>query len=146
MGDQATANKEARIQFNRQKDREYRLQQKLKNPFKAKWYSFKDCAKRTNHQLEYDYFHWLTIVKQNCYICGSKAPSTGVGVDRFDNHVGYTVANSRPCCWFCNKMKSRHDFDVFLAKVEQIHDFQAQERRIKAAVNSLKDLDECDFQ
>ena len=119
---------------------------RTKTSIKKKRFVFKNCATKMNYHVEFGFAHWMNIVTRPCYICGSKAPNKGVGVDRFDNNQHYTIANSRPCCWFCNKMKSRHDIDVFLAKVEQIHDFQAQERRIKAAVNSLKDLDECDFQ
>jgi len=124
----------------------YYLNHRKRCPYKTKWGKFKGCAKKMNYTVEYGYAHWLFLIRQPCYVCGCAATLRQFGIDRFDNSQHYTVENSRPCCWFCNKMKSRHDIDVFLAKVEQIHDFQAQERRIKAAVNSLKDLDECDFQ
>ena len=69
-----------------------------KHPLKKKWFVFKNCATKMNYHVEFGFAHWMNIVTRPCYICGSKAPDKGVGVDRFDNNQHYTIANSRPCC------------------------------------------------
>mgnify|MGYP001559832597 CR=1 len=37
-----------------------------------------------------------------CYYCQFPLPDAGVGLDRLDNSIGYTVANVVPCCTDCN--------------------------------------------
>jgi hypothetical protein len=54
--------------------------------------------------------------KKPCQYCGDEA----LGIDRVDNTVGYTVANSVPCCKTCNLMKYRYTVEGFLAKCRQI--------------------------
>lgn len=66
-----------------------------------------------------------------CYLCGDEpdTDATGLvrlGVDRVDNFVGYTLANSRPCCTQCNKMKNVYPLDKFLERVKMISDFQSK--------------------
>jgi hypothetical protein len=40
-----------------------------------------------------------------CAYCGRT--ETHVGIDRYDNSLGYVEGNIRPCCWRCNKQKNR---------------------------------------
>lgn len=37
-----------------------------------------------------------------CIYCNAKMPSTGVGLDRIDNKIGYIVSNVVTCCGRCN--------------------------------------------
>lgn len=75
------------------------------------------------------------LVSQPCYYCGL-SPEKEVkifyrrghvrdtfrcnGIDRVDNRVGYTVANSVACCKQCNHAKrdmSLADFRAFISRV-----------------------------
>ena len=38
------------------------------------------------------------------------------GIDRLDSSVGYTLENSLPSCWQCNRMKGNLPFAVFLER------------------------------
>jgi len=61
----------------------------------------RDALKRWSAFLMLEEFK--TLVAQPCVYCGeSTAPR---GVDRWDNKVGYTLENSRPCCGPCNLLK-----------------------------------------
>jgi hypothetical protein len=52
-------------------------------------------------ELTLDDFKFL--VTKPCFYCG-KHEKPG-GVDRWDNTIGYTFENSRPCCAICNIAK-----------------------------------------
>jgi hypothetical protein len=45
------------------------------------------------------------------------------GLDRVDSDVGYTSANTVPCCATCNAMKGPFDTDVFITNVRNISRF-----------------------
>ena len=50
-----------------------------------------------------------------CYICDKKFSNMhSNGIDRFDNSKGYIIENCKPCCWGCNCMKGKADYDRFL--------------------------------
>jgi len=42
------------------------------------------------------------------------------GVDRKDNKIGYTLANSIPCCKVCNRGKSSMSYEEFMGYIERI--------------------------
>jgi hypothetical protein len=67
------------------------------------------------------------IIKNKCYLCG-KEPRVNHrnGIDRFDNSLGYTMDNARPCCSICNIMKNRFSYADMTGKFEKIY-----ENRIK---------------
>jgi hypothetical protein len=62
------------------------------------------------------------IIRNNCYLCG-KEPRINHrnGIDRFDNSLGYTIENARPCCSTCNIMKNRFAYTDMIDKFEQIY-------------------------
>ena len=59
-----------------------------------------------------------SIKSKPCYICGYN--KTAVGIDRYDSSVGYTLENSRPCCYPCNRMKSDMPYNDFIAHIALI--------------------------
>lgn len=69
------------------------------------------------------------LIQKDCHYCGSM-PSRKVsyskefsgkllfnGIDRMQNHTGYTIENSVPCCTDCNFLKGSKDYNVFINKV-----------------------------
>ncbi len=61
------------------------------------------------------------IVAHACYLCGKTPSKTHKnGIDRFDNDIGYTDANCRPCCGDCNMMKRDYSYELLMEKMEQI--------------------------
>jgi hypothetical protein len=76
-----------------------------------------------------------TITSSNCFYCGSepKAVKKGGrfrkwngeyyynGIDRVDNMLGYTVANSVPCCFACNQAKHVSMQPVFFDWIKRVH-------------------------
>jgi hypothetical protein len=57
------------------------------------------------------------ITRKNCYICGKENKEIHKnGIDRFNNDLGYTIENSKPCCGDCNIMKRIYSFDEIIEK------------------------------
>ena len=83
---------------------------------------FSDYKRRANKKnlifnLSQELFRKLT--KSSCYLCGLSNPN-GIGVDRKDNYIGYTIENAFPCCSYCNYMKKCHSYNDFLLIIRQI--------------------------
>lgn len=72
------------------------------------------------------------IIEQSCHYCGvppsaftdKNAIGTLLcnGVDRKDNSIGYTKANSLPCCSVCNRCKSTMPYEEFIAYLKRAGD------------------------
>lgn len=63
-----------------------------------------------------------SIVIQPCYLCGKETTETHKnGIDRFDNDIGYTQDNCRPCCGDCNMMKRGYSYELVIAQCEKIY-------------------------
>jgi len=72
------------------------------------------------------------IVKHDCYLCGkSNRGNHRNGVDRFDNDLGYTVENARPCCNTCNMMKNRFSYSDVMEKFERIYVYRIQRNPVE---------------
>ena len=71
------------------------------------------------------------LTSSNCYYCGGKPSniynkkgSNGEyiynGIDRKDNNKGYTVENSVPCCYTCNRAKGTLTLQEFKDWVKRL--------------------------
>ena len=65
----------------------------------------------------------------NCHYCNHKSEhkedlesiNPYNGVDRYDNNLGYTIANSVSCCRWCNRAKHIMSIDEFKSWLRAIH-------------------------
>lgn len=84
---------------------------------------YKQRAMKKNLQFELTEQDFDNIVGNDCYLCGKK--TDGIlhinGIDRFNNEIGYTQDNCRPCCANCNYMKSDYSYDDFIEKLMDIY-------------------------
>ncbi len=81
--------------------------------------SYKMNARLKGHEWAIDRIAFRQIVSLPCRYCG-KEPSGGI--DRIDNHIGYTVENSAPCCSICNYAKRDMTEAQFMAWIKSAHD------------------------
>lgn len=66
---------------------------------------------------------YMTIIESDCYMCGKKNSVDHCnGIDRFDNIIGYTLENCRPCCGECNYMKKKYKYSIVLDQLKLIYD------------------------
>lgn len=56
-----------------------------------------------------------------CVYCGETEEIRGI--DRIDNHKGYTKENSAPACKQCNFMKKTMNVENFLSHIKKIYNF-----------------------
>ena len=87
-----------------------------------KYSGYEKRAKKDNIPFLLNENIFLSIISQDCYICGRKnSKEHENGVDRVDNSKGYTIENSKPCCGRCNYMKKTYDLQSFLTKCATIY-------------------------
>jgi len=97
-------------------------------------YNYKRSAEKRGYDFLLTNNQFKNLVESPCLYCGShretKAPrSKGTngdyfytGIDRVNNNLGYTVANSAPCCKQCNIAKgslSNYDFFKWIKAVSK---------------------------
>lgn len=99
--------------------------------FNSVYHHYQWTAKKKGlvFKLSKDQFRHLAT--QDCFYCGDspayhydKPNRNGKfkrnGIDRMDNEKGYTIDNTVPCCFECNKMKNSTDIGKFLTHVNRI--------------------------
>ena len=73
------------------------------------------------YNIEINKQYYDNIVIQPCYLCGKENTETHKnGIDRFDNDIGYTQDNCRPCCGDCNMMKRNYPYDLVIEQCKKI--------------------------
>jgi len=83
-----------------------------KKIFKDKYISYYKTAKEKNYPFWFKCSGFEEIIKKKCYYCGSKQKLFN-GIDRINSSIGYTRANSVPCCSKCNRAKWTMSLDEF---------------------------------
>jgi hypothetical protein len=68
--------------------------------------TYQKSANQRNLEFSLTEEEFIAITKQSCYLCGlEESPSHHNGIDRVENHIGYRLDNSKPCCGHCNLLK-----------------------------------------
>lgn len=49
---------------------------------------------------------FFDLVGRSCHYCNELTGAVGIGLDRKDNAIGYTIENVVPCCGKCNRFRS----------------------------------------
>jgi hypothetical protein len=101
--------------------------------------SYKGGAKHRGLEFTLTEDEFVAKVRLPCAYCGDE-PSRTVfshpkaargsvfvcsGLDRIDNRLGYTSANTVPCCGMCNHMKGTESQEVFVSKCRAIASFRS---------------------
>lgn len=82
-----------------------------------KWYTHQNNAKRRGIANELTREQYISIASRDCTYCHT---SFAGGIDRVDNDGHYSVANSAPCCKYCNTAKGSRSVEEFLAYASRI--------------------------
>lgn len=86
---------------------------------------YKLKAKKKNINFNLFKTQFKTITSKECYYCGikpkQKVSKNGYfgnyiynGIDRKNSKFGYTIKNSLPCCWICNRAKGNLTYKNFI--------------------------------
>ena len=88
---------------------------------------YKIAARKRGYGFDISPTDFEKIITRSCWYCGrSPELAGGMGVDRFDNALGYDANNCVPCCFVCNRMKYIHGITFFLEHIQRI----AKNRRV----------------
>jgi hypothetical protein len=89
--------------------------------FDTYYKSYVHRAQKKKYEFKLSFDEFMSIAKQQCYICGLKSlPDKCNGVDRYNNKIGYTLENCKSACKTCNYLKYTFDYDIFMRKVKLI--------------------------
>lgn len=95
----------------REKDYKKTPNQKFKQYIKG--------AEKRNIDFNLTFEQFLTFWNKPCHYCGDNIE--GVGIDRYDNSIGYELDNCVPCCFTCNKMKHSSSPSDFFSHIQKIY-------------------------
>lgn len=88
---------------------------------KTRWYDYgryKFSAERRGKEWNLTMQEYYELVNYGeCFYCHRRF-NHAIGIDRFDNSIGYTYSNCVPCCATCNYAKGTKDAHDYL---EEIH-------------------------
>lgn len=99
-----------------------------------KYYArYQKSAMESNLVFELTIGEFTDIVEKECIYCGTPPKERKIGatcygtykcngIDRVDNNIGYTKANSVPCCSECNFCKGTLNKDEFLELVQKVYE------------------------
>jgi hypothetical protein len=103
--------------------------------------SYKQGAKSRNYVFELTQSDFDKIVSYDCYICGKQNSNRHKnGIDRYDNSIGYTTENIRPCCGQCNVMKKDMEYKYFINKLFKIYNCSQNQNYIPVCVPIINTL------
>ena len=81
------------------------------------YWLYNNGAKRRNIKFDIELGEFILLINMDCEICGSPPMNKRIyksykpllynGIDRINNDLGYVSGNIRPCCFKCNRMKSK---------------------------------------
>jgi len=88
------------------------------------FYIYKMGAKKRGYDFDLTEEQFKKITQKDCFYCGNKPSNTYNrkgqngeyiynGIDRLNNNKGYTIKNSVPCCYTCNRAKGKLTFQEF---------------------------------
>lgn len=95
---------------------------------KLKYQHYKKSAYDRGHTFSISIEYFASFWGKNCYYCGDKI--FGIGIDRFNNSVGYEENNCVPSCVKCNMMKHKQNGDDFIEQCKKIASIHHQPLQI----------------
>ena len=114
------------------------------------YHEWKESAAKRGHDFLLSEEQFSVLTSRPCFYCHclpsrqcrtADAVYDYNGIDRFDNKLGYTLANSVPCCAVCNMMKGRLSAERFIrqafAIIVAMNDRGAQPPRKQLAKTSV---------
>lgn len=111
--------KESRIRWKKNNPNQNRVMQtRHRNKDSVKFQQYKLRATSVGMQFTLNQKEFAAIRIQPCHYCGYC--ENAVGIDRKDNNEGYTLTNSLPCCWRCNRLKGTMIYIDFIKACREI--------------------------
>lgn len=92
---------------------------------KVRFAAAKRGAKDRGYAWSISFEAYLGLIALPCVYCSGALPTTGSGLDRKDNKLGYLLDNVAPCCTLCNYLKGPYlTYDETVAVVKALIAFR----------------------
>jgi hypothetical protein len=104
-----------------------KCQRDYSRTYKGRFSNLKSLAKKRGLEVTLTLAEYIHLISSGvCYYCGGKITETGYGLDRINSNKGYEKGNLRPCCSFCNRIKSDLSEKEFFKRIERLHNERAR--------------------
>lgn len=84
----------------------------------GRYLEYKRRGKRDDIEFNLTLEEFTSFWNLQCTYCG--ADIDGVGLDRTDNTLGYSMTNCVPCCSYCNRMKASRPLSEWLGHLRKV--------------------------
>lgn len=104
------------------KQRQLEYYRRVRNTPKRRYLHYKDSARVRGLEFSITRPQFDALWNKPCVYCA--APIIGIGLDRVDNTLGYSLGNIATCCSDCNRAKrtlSREAFIGLCVRVATLH-------------------------
>lgn len=93
---------------------------------------YRSRARMKGFEFDLTPAEFLDLLGQQCHYCGAEPVERTIrrknksvslvfnGIDRVNPDIGYTLANSVPCCEICNEMKLDYRFETWIDHMKRI--------------------------
>ncbi len=85
---------------------------------KQRYATYRRGAERRGYAFELTVEEFTELWNKPCSYCNT--PISGIGIDRKNNSIGYTIDNTIACCTTCNFMKGKLTHNEFVSKCVEI--------------------------
>lgn len=85
---------------------------------KFRYATYKRGAIKRGYSFELNVEEFSNLWNKPCHYCND--PIEGIGIDRKDNNIGYTVDNTTSCCTNCNWMKNNTNYNAFILQCNKV--------------------------
>lgn len=113
--------------LKRETQKRSRLKFKYHKRPNERFKAYKRGALRRGYIFELTEEQFLSMWGKTCFYCNSIIE--GIGVDRKNNSIGYTILNVVSCCTSCNRMKGDMNVEEFIEKCRLIADLSFKRDR-----------------
>lgn len=120
--------KETRAKYRQRTDikeryAKYYLLKRRENNYRFRRAKYKAKERGLSFTLSKEEF--MVYLEQPCFYCGDSTVSSGVGLDRINNSLGYELENVLPCCASCNKTRGdRHTVEETLVMINALQKYK----------------------
>jgi len=91
---------------------------KYSGTYRQKFATYRHGAAKRGLTFELSGEEFASFWGKPCFYCASDVKT--VGIDRLDNSIGYSLANTVPCCTVCNRMKLTYSKEFFISHCQKI--------------------------
>ena len=109
---------DCKVKLRKETQKANKIKYKYHKSLKHRYATYKRGALSRGYIFELSEEEFSCFWNSNCTYCGDTIE--GIGLDRKENTIGYTLENVVACCTTCNMMKHKLTHSEFINKCKMI--------------------------